>query len=32
VSDGHVETGPATFAQPALLVVEEEGKVRLRMP
>ena len=32
VSDGHVETGPATFAQPALLVVEEGGKVRLRMP
>lgn len=32
VSDGRVETGPATFAQPALLVVEEEGRVRLRMP
>jgi nitrite reductase/ring-hydroxylating ferredoxin subunit/uncharacterized membrane protein len=32
VSDGHVEDGPATFSQPALLVVEEAGKVRLRMP
>ena len=32
VADGHVESGPATFPQPALLVVEEEGRVRLRRP
>ena len=30
VSDGRVESGPATFSQPAYLVVEEQGKVKVR--
>jgi nitrite reductase/ring-hydroxylating ferredoxin subunit/uncharacterized membrane protein len=32
VADGRVETGPATFAQPALLIVEEDGRVKVREP
>jgi nitrite reductase/ring-hydroxylating ferredoxin subunit/uncharacterized membrane protein len=32
VTDGRVESGPATFDQPAFLVREREGKVEVRLP
>ena len=32
VADGRVSTGPATFNQPAYLVREEEGRVKVRLP
>ena len=32
VADGRVSNGPATFSQPAFLVREEEGRVKVRLP